>query len=52
VLNLQNQMAVALAVGLRGDCLNGEDEVTTRCLSTDLQQVARVARQMVNPPSA
>jgi cell division protease FtsH len=43
---LQNQMAVALGGRLAEEIVFGEDEVTTGA-SSDLQQVARVARQMV-----
>ena len=43
---LQNQMAVALAGRVAEEIVYGEDEVTTGA-SNDLQQVARVARQMV-----
>jgi cell division protease FtsH len=43
---LQNQMAVALGGRLAEELVYGEEEVTTGA-SNDLQQVARVARQMV-----
>ena len=43
---LQNQMAVALGGRVAEELIYGEDEVTTGA-SNDLQQVARVARQMV-----
>ncbi|WP_448533266.1 ATP-dependent zinc metalloprotease FtsH3 [Parathermosynechococcus lividus] len=43
---LQNQMAVALGGRIAEEIVFGEDEVTTGA-SNDLQQVARVARQMV-----
>jgi cell division protease FtsH len=43
---LQNQMAVALGGRIAEELVFGEDEVTTGA-SNDLQQVARVARQMV-----
>ena len=43
---LQNQMAVALGGRVAEEIIYGEDEVTTGA-SNDLQQVARVARQMV-----
>jgi len=43
---LQNQMAVALGGRLAEELVFGEEEVTTGA-SNDLQQVARVARQMV-----
>ncbi|WAL62091.1 ATP-dependent zinc metalloprotease FtsH3 [Thermocoleostomius sinensis] len=43
---LQNQMAVALGGRLAEEIVFGEEEVTTGA-SNDLQQVARVARQMV-----
>jgi cell division protease FtsH len=43
---LQNQMAVALGGRVAEELVYGEDEVTTGA-SNDLQQVARVARQMV-----
>ncbi|MBF2034711.1 MAG: ATP-dependent zinc metalloprotease FtsH3 [Leptolyngbyaceae cyanobacterium T60_A2020_046] len=43
---LQNQMAVALGGRIAEEIIYGEDEVTTGA-SNDLQQVARVARQMV-----
>ncbi|MBD2018915.1 ATP-dependent metallopeptidase FtsH/Yme1/Tma family protein [Leptolyngbya sp. FACHB-36] len=43
---LQNQMAVALGGRLAEEIIFGEEEVTTGA-SNDLQQVARVARQMV-----
>jgi cell division protease FtsH len=43
---LQNQMAVALGGRLAEELIYGEEEVTTGA-SNDLQQVARVARQMV-----
>ena len=43
---LQNQMAVALGGRVAEEILYGEDEVTPGA-SNDLQQVARVARQMV-----
>ncbi|MDJ1182628.1 ATP-dependent zinc metalloprotease FtsH3 [Roseofilum casamattae] len=43
---LQNQMAVALGGRLAEEIVFGEEEVTTGAAS-DLQQVARVARQMV-----
>jgi cell division protease FtsH len=43
---LQNQMAVALGGRLAEEIVFGDDEVTTGA-SNDLQQVARVARQMV-----
>ena len=43
---LQNQMAVALGGRLAEEIIFGDDEVTTGA-SNDLQQVARVARQMV-----
>jgi cell division protease FtsH len=43
---LQNQMAVALGGRLAEEVVYGEEEVTTGA-SNDLQQVTRVARQMV-----
>lgn len=43
---LQNQMAVALGGRISEEIVFGEEEVTTGA-SNDLQQVARVARQMV-----
>lgn len=43
---LQNQMSVALGGRLAEEIIFGEEEVTTGA-SNDLQQVARVARQMV-----
>jgi cell division protease FtsH len=43
---LQNQMAVALGGRVAEEIVYGADEVTTGA-SNDLQQVARVARQMV-----
>jgi cell division protease FtsH len=43
---LQNQMAVALGGRLAEELVFGEEEVTTGA-SNDLQQVARVAKQMV-----
>ncbi|EDY39239.1 ATP-dependent metalloprotease FtsH [Cyanobium sp. PCC 7001] len=43
---LQNQMAVALGGRVAEEIIYGDDEVTTGA-SNDLQQVARVARQMV-----
>ena len=43
---LQNQMEVALGGRVAEEIVYGEDEVTTGA-SNDLQQVARVARQMV-----
>jgi cell division protease FtsH len=43
---LHNQMAVALGGRVAEEIVYGEDEVTTGA-SNDLQQVARVARQMV-----
>jgi cell division protease FtsH len=43
---LQNQMAVALGGRIAEEIIFGEEEVTTGA-SSDLQQVARVARQMV-----
>ncbi|MGB5133584.1 MAG: ATP-dependent zinc metalloprotease FtsH3 [Prochlorococcaceae cyanobacterium] len=43
---LQNQMAVALGGRVAEEIVYGDDEVTTGA-SNDLQQVARVARQMV-----
>jgi len=43
---LQNQMAVALGGRISEELIFGEEEVTTGA-SNDLQQVARVARQMV-----
>jgi cell division protease FtsH len=43
---LQNQMAVALGGRVAEEIIFGEEEVTTGA-SNDLQQVARVARQMV-----
>ena len=43
---LQNQMAVALGGRVAEEIVYGEDEVTTGA-SNDLQQVPRVARQMV-----
>ncbi|MEL6327548.1 MAG: ATP-dependent zinc metalloprotease FtsH3, partial [Cyanobacteria bacterium J06626_23] len=43
---LQNQMAVALGGRIAEEIIYGDDEVTTGA-SGDLQQVARVARQMV-----
>ncbi|XHU95670.1 MAG: ATP-dependent zinc metalloprotease FtsH3 [cyanobacterium endosymbiont of Rhopalodia gibba] len=44
---LQNQMAVALGGRVAEEIIFGEEEVTTGA-SNDLQQVARVARQMVS----
>ena len=43
---LQNQMAVALGGRIAEEIVFGEEEVTTGA-SNDLQQVARVARQMI-----
>lgn len=43
---LQNQMAVALGGRIAEEIVYGDEEVTTGA-SNDLQQVARVARQMV-----
>ncbi|KOR36490.1 ATP-dependent metallopeptidase FtsH/Yme1/Tma family protein [Planktothricoides sp. FACHB-1370] len=43
---LQNQMAVALGGRIAEEVVFGDEEVTTGA-SSDLQQVARVARQMV-----
>ncbi|KAM3097567.1 ATP-dependent zinc metalloprotease FtsH3 [Phormidesmis sp. 146-12] len=43
---LQNQMAVALGGRIAEEIIYGDDEVTTGAAS-DLQQVARVAKQMV-----
>ncbi|AFZ54879.1 ATP-dependent zinc metalloprotease FtsH3 [Cyanobacterium aponinum] len=43
---LQNQMAVALGGRVAEEIVFGEEEVTTGA-SNDLQQVARVARQMI-----
>ncbi|KJH73208.1 ATP-dependent zinc metalloprotease FtsH3 [Aliterella atlantica] len=43
---LENQMAVALGGRIAEELIFGEEEVTTGA-SNDLQQVARVARQMV-----
>jgi len=43
---LENQMAVALGGRITEELIFGEEEVTTGA-SNDLQQVARVARQMV-----
>ena len=43
---LENQMAVALGGRITEEIVFGEEEVTTGA-SNDLQQVARVARQMV-----
>merc|ERR1712054_86962 len=43
---LQNQMAVALGGRVAEEIVYGEEEVTTGAAS-DLQQVARVARQMI-----
>jgi cell division protease FtsH len=43
---LQNQMAVALGGRIAEEIIYGNEEVTTGA-SNDLQQVARVARQMV-----
>lgn len=43
---LQNQMAMALGGRIAEELIFGEEEVTTGA-SNDLQQVARVARQMV-----
>jgi cell division protease FtsH len=43
---LQNQMAVALGGRIAEELVFGEEEVTTGA-SNDLQQVARVARQMI-----
>ena len=43
---LQNQMAVALGGRIAEEVIFGDEEVTTGA-SNDLQQVARVARQMV-----
>lgn len=43
---LQNQMAVALGGRIAEEIIFGEEEVTTGA-SNDLQQVAKVARQMV-----
>ncbi|KYC43481.1 cell division protein FtsH [Scytonema hofmannii PCC 7110] len=43
---LENQMAVALGGRISEELIFGEEEVTTGA-SNDLQQVARVARQMV-----
>ncbi|HAE05271.1 MAG TPA: cell division protein FtsH [Richelia sp.] len=44
--DLENQMAVALGGRLAEEIIFGDEEVTTGA-SNDLQQVARVARQMV-----
>lgn len=43
---LQNQMAVALGGRIAEEIIYGDEEVTTGA-SNDLQQVARVARQMI-----
>jgi cell division protease FtsH len=43
---LENQMAVALGGRIAEELIFGEEEVTTGA-SNDLQQVARVARQMI-----
>ncbi|NER84093.1 MAG: ATP-dependent metallopeptidase FtsH/Yme1/Tma family protein [Leptolyngbya sp. SIO1D8] len=43
---LQNQMAVALGGRIAEEVIYGDEEVTTGA-SNDLQQVARVARQMI-----
>ncbi len=43
---LQNQMAVALGGRIAEEIVFGEEEVTTGA-ANDLQQVARVARQMI-----
>lgn len=43
---LENQMAVALGGRIAEEIIFGEEEVTTGA-SNDLQQVARVARQMI-----
>jgi cell division protease FtsH len=43
---LQNQMAVALGGRVAEELIYGDDEVTTGA-SNDLQQVARVAKQMI-----
>jgi cell division protease FtsH len=43
---LENQMAVALGGSLAEEIIFGEEEVTTGA-SNDLQQVARVAKQMI-----
>ncbi len=43
---LQNQMAVALGGRIAEELIFGDEEVTTGA-SSDLQQVARIARQMV-----
>ncbi|NJK49234.1 ATP-dependent metallopeptidase FtsH/Yme1/Tma family protein [Candidatus Gracilibacteria bacterium] len=43
---LQNQMAVALGGRIAEEIIFGEEEVTTGAAS-DLQQVARIARQMI-----
>jgi cell division protease FtsH len=43
---LQNQMAVALGGRLAEEIIFGDEEVTTGA-ANDLQQVARVARQMI-----
>jgi cell division protease FtsH len=43
---LENQMAVALGGRLAEEIIFGEEEVTTGA-SNDLQQVARVAKQMI-----
>jgi cell division protease FtsH len=43
---LQNQMAVALGGRVAEELIYGDDEITTGA-SNDLQQVARVAKQMV-----